>query len=64
MKKYIGSMRQQHIHSKTREKNIVAILHIYGARKFFRLFCYHQDTEFIEIFPPNIELDGRTVDRK
>ena len=59
-----GSMGQKYPYSTRWEQNIVAILHIYGARKFFRLFCYHQDTEFIEIFPPNIELDGRTVDRK
>ena len=45
MKKYIGSMRQQHIHSKTREKNIVAIVHIYEAIAIIPLFCYHQDTE-------------------
>ena len=26
-------------------KNIVVILHIYGARDIFLLFCDHQDTE-------------------
>ena len=27
-------------------ENFVVILHIYGARANFLLFCYHQDTKY------------------
>ena len=27
-------------------QNIVAIIHIYGARVIFQLFCDHQETEY------------------
>ena len=34
----------QYIHANM-GKNIVVILHIYGASAILPLFCYHQDTE-------------------
>ena len=40
-----GSMGQQCTHFTRWEKNIVEILHIYGAIAIFLLFCIHQDTE-------------------
>ena len=40
-----GSIGQQYSYSTIWEKNIVAIIRIYGARAIFLLFCYHQDTE-------------------
>ena len=44
--KYIkGSMGQWYSYSTKQEKNIVAILHTYGARSIFTLFYDDQDTE-------------------
>ena len=38
-------MRQLYPYSTRWEQNIVAILHIYGARALFVIFCDYQDTE-------------------
>ena len=40
-----GYMGQKYLYSTIREKNIVVLIHIYGARSIFLLFCDHQDTE-------------------
>ena len=45
--KYLkGSMGQQYPHFTRWEKNIVEILHIYGARAVLLLFYNNQDTEY------------------
>ena len=38
-------MVQRYTYYKKWEQNIVSIIHIYGARAIFLLFCDHQDTE-------------------
>ena len=40
-----GSMVQQYPFPTRWEKNIVVVLHIFGARAISLLFCDHQDTE-------------------
>ena len=40
------SMGQRYTYPTRWEKNVVTILHIYGARAVFLLFCYPQDTEY------------------
>ena len=40
-----GYMVQLYTYYTIWEKNIVVIIHIYGARAIFLLFYYHQDTE-------------------
>ena len=42
-KKIKRSTGQRYIYSTRWVKNIVAILHIYGARAIFLLLCNHQD---------------------
>ena len=39
-------MGQQYTFSTIWEKNIVATIHIYGAKIISLLFCDHQDTEY------------------
>ena len=41
-----GSMGQWYPYSTILEQNIVAIIHIYGARAISPLFCDNQDTEY------------------
>ena len=41
-----GSMIQEYIPSKRREREIVAIINIYGAISISLLFCDNQDTEY------------------
>ena len=38
-------MGQKYTHYKRWEESTVVILHIYGHRTIFSLFCDHQDTE-------------------
>ena len=38
-------MGQLYLHSTIREKNIVVILHIFGATAVLLIFCDYQDTE-------------------
>ena len=40
-----GSMGKHYPYYKGWEKNIVEIIHIYGAKSIFLLFYDHQDTE-------------------
>ena len=40
-----GYTEQRYIYSTRWQKNIVVILHIYGARAILLLFCDHKDTE-------------------
>ena len=47
-----GSMGQLYPYSTKWVKNIVVIIHIYGATAILLLFCYHQDTE-----PESWEMD-------
>ena len=46
-----GSMGQRYIHSKIWEENVVAILHLYGAKAISLILRDHQETEseFCEI---------------
>ena len=38
-------MGEQYPYNTIREKNIMLVLHMYGAVEMFLLFCYLQDTE-------------------
>ena len=39
-------MRKQYLSSRKWEKTYVVIIHIYGSRDFFLIFCDNQDTEY------------------
>ena len=37
---------QRYVNSTIQEKNVVSVIHIYGAIAIFLLFCDHQDTAY------------------
>ena len=44
-KKVLKAVWENFIHTLQHRENIVVIIHIYGAKTIFPLFCDHQDTE-------------------